>query len=381
VSLRLALQRVALAGLVAVAAACASGGPKPAKLVDFEPSAKARIAWRASVGEAGRYVFRPAVLDGAVYAASADGELARFDAANGKRVWRVNTKARLSGGVGLGSGQVLVGTAKGIVLAYDLDGKALWQSKLSSEVLSAPIGNATIVVARSGDSKVFGLKASDGTRLWEYQAASPPLTLRAAPGIVLVGESSVVGGFPGGKLLVLNTQTGAVLWETAVATPRGNNELERIADIAGFPLVEADRVCAVTYQGRIGCYETARGTQMWARVASSAGTVSAGGTTIYYTEESGSVVALDKQSGASVWKQDKLFARKVSSPLAIGSYVVVGDYKGYVHILSRDDGSFVARVGTDGSAIETQPVALEDRVLVQTAKGRLFAIEIRGRPS
>jgi outer membrane protein assembly factor BamB len=247
--------------------------------------------------------------------------------------------------------------------------------------LSAPAGNAAVVIARSGDNKVFGLNARDGNRIWEYQAATPPLTLRAAPGIVLVGEASVVAGFPAGKLLVLNTQTGAVLWETSVATPRGNNELERIADIAGFPLVESDQVCAVTYQGRIGCYETARGTQVWARVASSAGTVSSGGTTLYYTEESGSVIALDKQSGASVWKQDKLFGRKVSSPLASGSYVVVGDYEGYVHFLSRDDGSFVARIGTDGSPITAQPVSLDDRILVQTGEGGLFAIEVRERKS
>jgi outer membrane protein assembly factor BamB len=364
-----------------LAGGCASGGPKPAELVDFQPRANARVAWKKEVGEAKRFLFRPAVVEAGIYTADAEGVLTKFDAAKGRRVWKVETGTRLSGGVGLGSGQILVGTAKGEVLAFDHDGKALWRSKVSSEVLSAPVGNATTVVARSGDSKVFGLKAGDGSRIWEYQAPSPPLTLRAAPGIVLVGEKSAVAGFPGGKLLVLNTETGAVLWETSVATPRGNNELERIADIAGFPLVEAERVCAVTYQGRVGCYETQRGTQVWTRAASSAGSLSAEGTTLYYTEENGSVVALDKQSGASVWKQDKLFARKVSAPLAFGPYVAVGDYEGYVHLLSRDDGSFIARLKTDGSPINVQPVALGERILVQTDEGGLFAIEISERKS
>lgn len=359
-----------------LAAGCASSGPKPAELVDFEPRATARVAWKAEVGEARRSLFRPAVVEDAVYAADAEGHLTKFDAAKGRRVWKVETGARLSGGVGLGPGQILLGTAKGEVLAFDQEGKALWRSRVSSEVLSAPVGTATTVVARSGDSRVFGLKAADGSRIWEYQAPAPPLTLRAAPGIVLVGEHSAVAGFPGGKLLVLNTQTGTVLWETSVATPRGNNELERIADIAGFPLVEPERVCAVTYQGRVGCYETQRGAQIWTRVASSAGSLSAEGTTLYYTEENGSVVALDKQSGASVWKQDKLFARKVSAPLAFGPYLAVGDYKGYVHILSREDGSFIARRKTDGSPITAQPVALGERILVQTDEGGLFAIEI-----
>jgi outer membrane protein assembly factor BamB len=358
-------------------AACASGGPKPAPLPKFKPSATAKVLWRASVGDADRYLFRPAVRDGAVYAADAKGTLAKFDASNGRRLWHVKTGARLSGGVGLGPGQLLIGSAKGAVLAFDADGKALWNSKVSSEVLSAPVGNQTMVVVRSGDSKVFGLNVADGVRKWEYQAAAPPLTLRAAPGLVLVGENAAVTGFPGGKLLVLNAQSGVVLWESAVAIPKGDNELERIADIAGAPLVEADRVCAVAFQGRIGCYETARGSQVWVRPASSAGSISADGSTLYYTEENGSVVALDKASGASVWKQDKLFARAVSSPLVVGDYVAVGDYKGYVHILAREDGSFAARIKTDGKPIVAQPVPLEEGFLVQTTGGALYAIAMQ----
>ncbi len=41
-----------------------------------------------------------------------------------------------------------------------------------------------------------------------------------------------------------------------------------------------------------------------------------------------------------------------------------------------DDGSFVARVPTDGSAIVSQPVAIGDGILVQTVKGGVFAIGI-----
>jgi outer membrane protein assembly factor BamB len=244
-------------------------------------------------------------------------------------------------------------------------------------VLSAPAGNQDIVVVRSGDSRVFGLNANDGSRLWEYQAATPPLTLRATPGLVIVEDNAVVSGFPGGKLIVLGLRNGAVLWETSVAVPRGDNELERIADIAGTPVVEPERICAVTYQGRIGCYETERGTQLWSRAASSAGSLGADSATLYYAEENGDVVALDKATGASMWKQEKLHARGVSSPLAFGDYVVVGDFKGYVHFISREDGSFAARARSDGSPILTQPVLLGKRVLVQTGRGGLYAIEFR----
>ena len=350
-----------------------SKGPEPAKLVDFKPSVKLTVAWKVNVGDAGHYIFTPAVSGDSIFAASNRGDLVRINAANGKTLWRVNTKAPLSGGVGLGDNMVMVGTAKGAVLAYDVHGKPLWQSRVSSEVLSAPQSAGEFVVVRSGDSRIFGLDARDGTRRWEYQTTAPPLTLRANPGVIIV-ENFVIAGMPAGKLVVLNLANGGVVWETMVAAPKGDNELERITDIAGPPLVEAGRVCAATFQGRAACYETQKGGQLWARPASSVGSLATDDLSVYLSEDTGSVLALDRNTGASVWKQDKLAYRNISAPLATKDYVVVGDYEGQVHFLKFEDGSFAARLRTDGGAITSPPMLLGDKVLVQTRNGGLYAI-------
>jgi outer membrane protein assembly factor BamB len=263
-----------------------------------------------------------------------------------------------------------------VVLAYDLDGKPLWKSTVSSEVLSAPQAAGGLVVVRSGDSRIFGLDAKDGTRRWEYQTITPPLTLRANPGVIIV-EGLVIAGMPAGKLVVLNLANGGLVWETVVAAPKGDNELERITDIAGAPLVEQKKVCAVAFQGRAACYETERGAQVWARAASSVGGLVADERNVYLSEDAGAVVALDRNSGASLWKQDTLFHRSLSTPLPIGNYVVVGDFEGQVHFLKTEDGSFAARIGTDGGAIAAAPVRVDDKVLVQTRKGGVYAITVR----
>ena len=355
---------------------CGSKGPQPVKLVDFKPSAKLAIAWKVNVGDAGRYIFTPATAGDSVFAASNRGDLLRLNAANGKTLWRVDTKAALSGGVGVGENMVLAGTSKGSVLAYDLQGKPLWQSRVSSEVLSAPQAAGEIVVVRSGDSRIFGLDARDGSRRWEYQTTPPPLTLRANPGVVIV-EGFAIAGMPAGKLVVLNIANGGLIWETVVAAPKGDNELERITDIAGPPLVEAARVCAATFQGRAACYETQKGGQLWAKPASSVGSLAADDLSVYLSEDNGSVVALDRNTGASVWKQDKLSYRNLSAPLATGDYVVVGDFEGQVHFLKFEDGSFAARIATDGGGIAAAPQLIGDKVLVQTRKGGIYAISIK----
>ncbi|HEV8695223.1 MAG TPA: outer membrane protein assembly factor BamB [Lysobacter sp.] len=371
------LLRLAIATLVTfLLGGCGSKGPKPAPLPEFKPAVKLRVEWRANVGSAGRYLFAPAIYQDGVYAAGSRGRIVRMNAATGKSVWRVDTKAPLSGGVGVGENMVMVGTAKGAVLAYDLDGKPLWKSTVSSEVLSAPQAANGYVVVRSGDSRIFGLDAKDGTRRWEYQTSTPPLTLRANPGVIIV-EGFVIAGMPAGKLVVLNLANGGVVWETVVATPKGDNELERITDIAGAPLVEQQKVCAVTFQGRAACYETGRGGQLWARAASSVGGLAADDLSVYLSEDTGAVVALDKNTGASVWKQDSLSHRSLSTPLAFGNYVIVGDFEGQLHFLRFEDGSFAARVGTDGGGIAAAPVRVDDKVLVQTRKGGVYAIKLR----
>ena len=355
---------------------CGSKGPQPVKLVDFKPSAKLAVAWTVSIGDAGRYVFTPALYGDSVYAAGNRGDLLRINAANGKTLWRIDTKAPLSGGVGVGENMVLVGTSKGSVLAYDIEGKSLWQSKVSSEVLSAPQAAGEFVVVRSGDSRIFGLDARDGSRRWEYQTTPPPLTLRANPGVIIV-DNLVIAGMPAGKLVVLNITNGGLVWETVVAAPKGDNELERITDISGPPLVEPGRVCAATFQGRAACYETEKGGQLWARPASTVGSLAADDLSVYLSEDTGSVVALDRNTGASVWKQDKLAYRNLSAPLATKDYVVVGDYEGQLHFLKSEDGSFAARIATDGGGVAAAPKSIGNLVLVQTRKGGLFAISIK----
>ena len=374
------MRLLAAATMILLFGACSSKGPQPAKLVDFKPTADARVVWKASVGEAGRYIFTPAVSGDSVFAAGNKGDLVRLNATNGKIIWRIDTKAALSGGVGVSHNMVLVGTAKGSVLAYDLDGKPLWQAKVSSEVLSAPQASEQLVVVRSGDSRIFGLDARDGSRRWEYQTTPPPLTLRANPGVIVV-EDYVIAGMPAGKLVALSVANGGVVWETIVAAPKGDNELERITDIAGPPLVESNRVCAATFQGRAACYETQKGSQLWARPASSVGSLAVDDLSVYLSEDTGAIVALDKNTGASVWKQDKLSYRNPSSPLATRNHVVVGDFEGQVHFLRFEDGAFAARVSTDGGGIVAAPRLAGDKVLVQTRKGGLFAISIATMPS
>ncbi len=348
---------------------------KPAPLVAFKRAAKVNILWQKGIGSSGAYVFTPVFADDSVYAANEDGDLLRYDAATGKLIWRVDTRHYLSGGVGAAHNLVLVGDLKGELLAFDNQGFLIWKSRLTSEILSAPQVAEGIVVVRTQDGRIFGLDAADGKRKWVYQRSTPTLTVRSFASVAIT-RGGVFAGFAGGKLVALDINNGNIGWEATVALPRGTTELERVTDITSTPVIDDDRVCAVAYQGRVGCFDLLRGSLIWVRDISSISGLALDGHNLYVSDDKGAVVALDKVSGASVWKQDKLFARKLTAPLAFGQYIVVADLHGYVHFLSREDGSFAARRATDSSRVSATPITLNKGLLVLTRDGGLYAMDV-----
>jgi outer membrane protein assembly factor BamB len=355
----------------------ASSGPKvkPADLAAIQPTAELVILWKESVGSAGKYTLSPAVVGDSVYAAGSDGTVARFDA--GRPVWRINAGQPISGGVGSDGKLVVVGTPKGEVLGFDAaTGRETWKARVSSEVLSAPAVADGLAIVRSGDSRIFGFDAVDGKRRWVYQRGTPALSLRSSVGVLSAGNVTLAG-FPGGKLVAMANSNGAAVWEVTVALPKGATELERVADVTSSPAISGTTVCAAAFQGRAACFDSKTGNTLWSRDMSSSAGLDIDNRYVYVTDDKGSVHALDRSSGASIWKQDKLAQRVLTRPLAIDGRVVVADYQGTVHLLRQADGAFAARATTDGSAVRAELVRLGAGFLVQTANGGLYALEAR----
>jgi outer membrane protein assembly factor BamB len=343
-------------------------GPLPA----YEAKATGRVDWQVALGGKGGEAFAPAVLKEVIYAASPDGTIVSVDAATGRQNWRTSAARKLSAGVGAGTNSVVVGTDKAEVFAFDTSGKPLWNSKISSEVAGPPTVAEGLVVVWSLDGRIFGLNESDGSRKWVYQRDIPPLTVRRFAGGV-ASRGGLFTGTAGGKLLAFDLGTGALGWQANVATPKGTTELERIADVTSLPVVEERQVCAAAYQGRVACFEVIRGNLVWSRDFSSLSGITVDNRYLYITADDGSIHALDKLTGASAWKQDKLSARYPGGPAVIGDYLGIVDGEGYLHLLDRNDGSLVGRLATDGAAALSQPVARGGAIVWQSAAGNLIS--------
>lgn len=337
---------LAAAGMLSGCGSSPSPVLPPAPLTTITHPRPVTRVWdkRVGVGVGNNYLKLGPVISGGRGFIADDGGLVRaFDVKDGKRLWNVELHVPITGGVGLASGRVLVGTRRGEVLALSSkNGHVLWRSHVSSEVLSPPQGAQGMVVVRTVDGRISGLNAKTGKRVWTYDGSVPILTLRGTSSPA-ISNGIVVCGFDSGKLVALTLNDGTVLWNTTVAVPQGRTELGRMVDIDGNPVIRGNTIYVASYQGRVAAIQLDTGRMLWARDISSYVGLAVGDKKVYVTDASGQIWALDRYAGATLWRQTKLRRRQLTAPVIVGNDVVVGDYNGYLHWMSTDDGHLVAR--------------------------------------
>jgi outer membrane protein assembly factor BamB len=351
----------------------------PAKLVVFPTKLPVKELWGDKVGGGKKQVklrlgLGPAYDDGLVFAASDKGELAAVNLETGRQVWvKKFKKMQLSAGPGAGSGVVIVGSTKGWVIAVEAaSGKERWRVRINSELLSAPAISEKIVVMRSVDGRLHGFDAGSGKELWSVEQQVPRLSLRGTA-IPVIAKEIAVSGFDNGKVMAVSLTTGDTVWDTALATPHGRTELDRLVDVDSAVSVIGDNVFATGFQGRTAMIALDSGQIWWAHDMSSYRGLAADEENLYVTESDGSVVALRQRDGSEIWRNDKLKRRGLSTPAVTSTAIAVADYQGYLHWLDKRTGELVARERIAKFRVSNPPIAVKDTVVVLTDSGKLAA--------
>ena len=357
--------------LAALLVACGAERPKPTPL---EPApAPARIAgrqvWSARVDKV-LFPLVVAVRSGSFVAAGSDGTVLALDAQTGRELWRATAGAALAAGVGSDGRYSSVVTRDNELVTFD-NGKEIWRKRLPARGSTPPLVAGERVFVMGVDRVVMGFDGLDGRRLWTLQRPGDPLTLAQA-GVVGAFKNQLLVG-QGARLAALDPLKGTLRWESPVGTPRGTNEVERLADLIGPLLRVGDTVCARAFQLAVGCVDAERGTLLWSR--SSAGINAVGGDAelLFGADASDRITAWRTASGEVAWTNEKMLYRGLSAPMSAGRTVVFGDLEGQLHFLSRDTGETLLRLPTDGSQVIGPPVLSGTTMLVATRAGGLFA--------
>ena len=356
-------------------AACASGPakPKPADLVAITPVVQAKPLWSLKLS-AISFAMQVQVHGDKLTLATNDGTVLQLDAASGRELWRQSVGGPLAAGVG-SDGQLSAVVTQANELVALQEGRVLWRQRLSTQVYTAPLVAGARVFVLSADRAVSAYDGRSGARLWTQQRpGNDPLVLRQSGVLLPVGDTLVAG--LSGRPVGLNPLNGSIRWDAAVATPRGINEVERLVDLVGPPARLGRMVCARAFQAAVGCVNTEAGTLLWTRQSDGLVGLAADERQVFGTESNSTVQSWRRSDGERGWSSDQLRFRGLTAPLVVGRSVAVGDFQGFVHFLSREDGSLQGRQSTDGSAVAATPLMAGNTLVVVTASGGVFGFSL-----
>jgi outer membrane protein assembly factor BamB len=295
--------------------------------------------WRTSVGTGAgsrtQIMAPPVVADGRVYAIDAACRVTAVDAKTGKRLWRtdltprhLDSSAGFGGGVAYENGRVFVTTGFGRVHALDAaTGKQIWEKDVTVPFHSAPTANGGRVFATAQDNELHVLAEDDGRELWTYQGIVEPSSLLADTSPAVQGEV-VIAPFSSGELFALRVQNGSTAWTDSLTRTGLMTSMETINDIAGRPVIDRERVYAISHAGRLVAIDLRSGERIWTRDVSGVQTPWVAGDYLYVVSSDAELLCINVLDGHIRWLTQLERFRDASTkkdPIAWSGPVLAGN--------------------------------------------------------
>ncbi len=376
--MRLFLSLLAVASLVA----CSSTPiHEPTPIEPLETAAKVQKLWAISSPSSSKSQvyehLQPVLQEGVIYSVSAGGVVQANEIGKAAQLWKQDLNVIVSAGLALKNDLLILATSEAEVVAMAKDsGEILWRSPVSSEVLAQPAISGNFVIVRSADGVTQALSADNGEPLWRFSSNVPALSLRGDAPPVVSGDRVLLGQ-ANGRLSVLSIFDGILQWEAVVVVPQGRTDLERMVDVDATPLIVGDVIYVAAHQGRVLALSKPTGATLWSRDLGTSVGMSVDDEKLYIVDDEGQVWALDRRNGATLWKLDKLKYRDLSAPAAYANSIVVGDYEGQLHWISKEDGAITARYQVDGEGVRVAPLVRDGTLYSRSKSGKLVALRLK----
>jgi outer membrane assembly lipoprotein YfgL len=365
--------RLAVAGVCVALAACSgTSRPKPSEIQGVPVLQEVRVNWATNLGK----VDFPLVVsarEDRIALANGQGVVAVLDAATGKDIWRLRLDQAIAAGVGSDGQQVAVVTRSNELVVLQ-DGKVQWRKALPAQSFTAPLIAGARVFVLTADRSVMAFDGATGRQLWTQQRPGEPLVLKQA-GVMLAFKNTLLVGLSG-RLSGLDPNTGAIRWESAIATPRGTNDIERLVDLVSPFDRRGDVVCVRAFQASVGCVNAERGQSVWTRQSVGEQGVSGNEALLIAPLSNGVVQAWNRATGERLWETERLKYRQLSAPLVTPRGVLVADNGGWLYILSLTDGALINRIKLDSEELAAAPVFAGGQFVVVSREGRVTGLQI-----
>jgi len=172
-----------------------------------------RLGWQQTVGAA--VTAQPQVDAAGAYFGAEDGVVYGVNLADGTRKWEFATDGPIVADLSIGRNVLYVGSTDGKLYALDtaLGASRRQQQRwplpyfAGGDIRQAPVRRGAAIYVVAEQTGVHAVQADDGTGLWQCPQADAFLA---------AGKDRVFLGVKGRRLICVDRDTGAVLWEESL---------------------------------------------------------------------------------------------------------------------------------------------------------------------
>ncbi|MBF0265486.1 MAG: outer membrane protein assembly factor BamB [Gammaproteobacteria bacterium] len=319
---------------------------EPTALEDINNIVTIKVKWsnQHGVGSNNTLVkLSPVLFDKSIVVIDREANITAYNQENGSELWHQNYATKVSSGLAKVDDKLFFSDDAGILYALSVNGgQLLWKQKLSSVSLSLIAGDSDMVVSRTIDGNIFGLNSDTGEERWVSNHNVPILTYRGNSSPIF-HENKIYVALDNAQVIALNIKNGQTIWSATVAYASGRSDIERMVDIDGDPVIVGNNLYAISLNGNIAAIDVNNGKLQWTRKVSSFTGIAHDEKNLYITDENSQVLAIRQDNGAILWKQDKLLYRRLTQPEVYEGYIFVADFKGIIHIMSKQSGALIGR--------------------------------------
>ena len=367
------------------------GGAPDNAMYHLAAPGKLDKVWSADAGEGtsseGELVASPIVADGRVYVLDTEATVRAFSL-SGDRDWKTelvpdgeDAEEGRGGGIAFNDGKVFVTTGFGEVHALNAaTGKNVWTKKLREPFRAAPTVNGGRVFAITSDNQLIALDEKTGAVLWRHRGIAESAGIVSSTSPAVAG-SIVVVPYSSGELFAIRVQNGTPVWSDSLTRTGNLTSLSSLNDIAGRPVIDRDRVFAVSHSGRMVSIDLRTGERVWTKDISSVQTPWVAGDWVFIVTSDQQVAALSRRDGKTRWitslprfedPEDRTEPISWSGPVLAGDRLVLVSTGGEAVSLSPYSGKIEGRIELDsGSAIA--PVFANGTMYILTDDAELTA--------
>lgn len=346
------------------------------------------VSFVAGSGRNAKITATPIIAAGRVYALGADMKIVAVDADTGRRLWRKNIAPKDSeiedgfgGGIAYWNGRIFAATGFGEILALDAESGALiWRVKSVIPFRAAPTVDKGRIFVISHDNQLQVYAAEDGARLWNQMAIIEPASILSSTSPA-VSDDLVVAGFSSGEVLALRANNGTLNWADSLTRSDQLTPLSDLNPVIGRPVIDRDRVFAVSHGGRMVSIDLRSGERVWMSEFTSIETPWVAGDYIFFVTIDAQVICVSRNQGRVRWirqlqrfedDDDQDDRVTWAGPVLAGDKLILASSQEQLVFLSPYTGEIINQLDI-GDTVHVAPIVANKTLYILTDKGRLTA--------